>query len=367
MQRVLLVIVLLLLLAASLAVGTLAAAWPFWTRALAWHSAPDGWPGTLPGPVRELRPAAASPRLDFHVDPTLAADAAASGAQVLLVADGPSTVRAYFAAGYDEHGIVDGRGLAPGLLPLVYAALEQDHPGLLDQPLGQHLAEWSGHARGAITRRQLLWARGGLAGAPQRPWNLFSPQAQLLAGPDFMRAALAVRQEFPAGTTYTPSPANAQLLALLASRLTSRPYADLLESVLWQRAAADVARATLDHPRGEIAAHCCIGASAGDWLRVALLLAQSGRSGPGALLPASALAQISRDHPVNPGQGLVWRVERQDDSELLLLESEGRLLAAAPASGRALFWLGEGRLQPGHAARLLGVGDIKTRDSDQLE
>lgn len=367
MQRVLLVIVLLLLLAASLAVGTLAAAWPFWSRALAWHGAPDGWPGTLPGPVRDLRPATAPARLDFHVDPGLAADAAASGAQVLLVADGPSTVRAYFAAGYDEHSIVDGRGLAPGLLPLVYAALGTDHPGLLDQPLGQHLAEWSGDPRGAITPRQLMWALGGLAGAPQRPWNIFSPQAQLLSGPDFMRAALAVRQDYPAGTTYTPSPANAQLLALLASRLASRAYADVLESVLWQQAAADGARATLDHPRGEIAAHCCLSASVGDWLRVALLLAQEGRWGPGVLLPASALAQVSRDHPVNPGQGLVWRVERQEHSELLLLESEGRLLAAAPASGRALFWLGEGKLQPGHAARLMGLAEIRRADSDQPE
>lgn len=367
MQRVLLVIVLLLLLAASLAVGTLAAAWPFWSRALAWHSAPDGWPGTLPGPVHELRPAAAPARLDFHVDPGLAADVAASGARVLLVADGPSTVRAYFGAGYNEHSIVDGRGLAPGLLPLVYAALGANHPGLLDQPLGQHLAEWSGDPRGAITPRQLMWALGGLAGASPRPLNIFSPQAQLLSGPDFMRAALAVRQDYPAGTTYTPSPANAQLLALLASRLSSRTYADLLESVLWQQAAADGARATLDHPRGEIAAHCCLSASVGDWLRVALLLARKGQWGPGALLPESVLAQVSRDHPVNPGQGLVWRVERQEHSELLLLESEGRLLAAAPASGRALFWLGEGKLQPGQAARLMGLGEIRRADSDQPE
>jgi CubicO group peptidase (beta-lactamase class C family) len=365
MQRVLLVIVLLLLLSASLVVGTLAAAWPFWSRALAWHGAPDGWPGTLPGPVHELRPTAAPARLDFQLDPALAADAAASGAQVLLVADGPSTVRAYFGAGYDEHSIVDGRGLAPGLLPLVYAALGQDHPGLLDEPLGQHLAEWSGDPRGAMTPRQLMWAIGGLAGAPKRPWNLFNPQAQLLAGPDFMRAALAVRQDFPAGTTYTPSPANAQLLALLASRLSSRAYADLLESVLWQKAAADGALAMLDHPRGEIAAHCCMSASVGDWLRVALLLAQDGRSGPGALLPASALAQISRDHPINPGQGLVWRIERQREVELLVLETAGRLLAAAPASGRALFWLGDGKLQPGQAARLMGLEGIKRPDSDQ--
>jgi CubicO group peptidase (beta-lactamase class C family) len=361
MQRV------LLLLAASLAVGALAAAWPFWSRAMAWHDAPDGWPGILPGPVRELRGAAAPVPLELHVDPDLAAAAVASGAQVLLVADGPSMVRAYFATGYDEHSSVDGRGLAPALLPLVYAVLEQDHPGLLDQPLGLHLPEWTRDPRGAITPRQLMWALGGLAGPTQRPWNPFSPQAQLLAGPDFMRAALAVRQVYPAGTTHTPSPANAQLLALLAGRLSSRSYADLLEAVLWQQLSADRARAMLDHPRGQIAAHCCLSAAAGDWLRIARLLAQEGEADSRALLPAPALAQIGGDHPVNPGQGLVWRVEHVQDAELLLMRTAGRLLAAAPARGRALFWAGDGELPSTQVARLLGPAAASSTDSNQPE
>jgi hypothetical protein len=367
MQRVLLVIVLLLLLAASLAVGTLAAAWPFWSRALAWHSAPEGWAAALPGPARVLRGAEAPAPLDIQADPGLASAAIASGTKVLLVADGPATVRAYFAAGYNEHSVVDGRGLAPGLLPLVYAVLEQDHPGVLDQPLEQYLPEWSRDPRGAITPRQLMWELGGLAGATQRRWNPFSPQAQLWSGPDFARAALAVRQEYPAGTTHTPSPANAQLLALLAGRLSSRDYADLLEGVLWQQIAAGGARATLDHPRGQIAAHCCLGAAAGDWLRVALLLAQGGHVGSRALLPAQVLAQVGRDHPVNPGQGLVWQVERVGDDELLLMRSAGRLLAATPANGRALFWVGDGEFPAGQAARLLGLGAGKGADSDRPE
>jgi Beta-lactamase len=365
MQRVLLVIVLLLLLAASLAVGTLAAAWPFWSRALAWHSAPDGWPAVMPGPGRELRGGDAAAPLAVRIDPGLVTTAVDSGAQILLVADGPATARAYFAPGLNERSRVDGRGLASGLLPLVYAILEQQHPGLLDQPLGKYVPEWSQDPRGAITPRQLMWDLGGLSGATQQLWNPFNRQAQLLAGPDFMRAALAVRQDYPAGTTHSPSPANAQMLALLAGRLTSRDYADLLQGVLWKPLAAAGARATLDHPRGQIAAHCCLAAAAGDWLRVALLLAQQGRVGTGSLVPAQALAQIGRDHPVNPGQGLVWRIEHVDETGLLLLHSTGRLLAAAPATGRALLWVGEGELPVGQVALLLGPGGSKGADSVQ--
>ena len=75
------------------------------------------------------------------------------------------------------------------------------------------------------------------------------------------------------------------------------------------------------------------------------------------------------DFQAGEGKGVFHVVEGGDlqVAELLLLETEGRLLAAAPASGRALFWMGEGKLQPGHAARLMGLGDIKRPDSDQPE
>ncbi|MDR2214682.1 MAG: serine hydrolase [Nevskiaceae bacterium] len=353
MQRVLLVFVLVLLLAVSLAVGAAAAAWPFWSRALAWRDAPEGWPASLPGPARELQAADEPLPLRLRVDPALSEVAQASGAQWLILADGPDAARAWFAPGLDEHSLVDGRGLAPALLPLVYAALEADHPGILDQPLSQRLREWSRDPRGAITPRQLMWQLSGLAGGSRQPWNPFDPQAQLLAGPDFTRAALDVRQVFPVETVHVWSPANAQLLALLAGRLSSGSYADLLDTVLWRRLAASDAHATLDHPRGDIAAHCCISATAGDWFRVALMLAQRGSVGGRSLLPPERLQDIGVGHMLNPTQGLVWQIERVEGIEVLMLRTTGRMLAAVPASGAALFWAGEGQLPVDQAVRLL--------------
>ena len=84
-------------------------------------------------------------------------------------------------------------------------------------------------------------------------------------------------------------------------------------------------------------------------------------------MPATALAQIRRDHPVNPGQGMIWRITRVAGIELLLLQSGGRVLAAVPATGRALLWAGDGELSAGEVADLLGMDLSKGTDSDQSE
>lgn len=105
-----------------------------------------------------------------------------------------------------------------------------------------------------------------------------------------------------------------------------------------------------------MAAHCCFSAAAEDWLRVAMLLANDGLSGDRRLLPAGFAGEIAMDSPVNPGQGLIWRVvDAGTNDPLLVLESAGRLLAAAPRTGRALFWAGRGSFDAALAAQLLAA------------
>lgn len=338
MQRTLVLIALLGLVVVSTAIGALASNWPFWSRALAWQNAGDGWPSALRGPWHTLQPGTAAP-LPIRGDASLDAFGA-TGTEVLLVAE-PGQVRTHFAAGSSARTPIDGRGLSSAVPALLVGLLASEQPALLDRPVGGLVEEWAEDPRGAITARQLLWQLSGLPAGPFRPLNPFSAQAALRSGPDFQRATLAVDGVYPPGSHFEPSPANAQLLALVAEAVTGEDYAVVLQRRLWSVVAAEPAMGLLDHRRGTLAAHCCFVAAAEDWLRLGLLLAGDGRVGGQRLLSPEYLAEIARHSPVHPGQGLGFAIRQGRQGEVyLLLQSAGRLLAAAPGRGRALFWSG---------------------------
>jgi hypothetical protein len=348
MQRALVVISMLALVLVAVAIGTFAAHGPFWRRAWQWQTAPQFWPGHLAGPARELRPAPHPSPLSFVVDEPLRQLAQHTSTQLLLVAAPDMPVRSYFAAGFAATTRIDGRGLTGGLLAPLYGVLMTDpQPVQLDQPIGAVLTGWGGDRRGAITARQLLWELSGLGGRTLRPFDPFSARAQLASGPSFERAALNTRLRYPPGTHYAVEPANTQLLAMLAGKLRDAQYASLLESRLWRQLAAHSARGVLDHRRGALAAHCCFEAAAEDWLRLALLLANDGRSAGRQLLAAGYVDQMAAASPVHPGQGLGYKVEAgAGGRRLLVRESTGRLLVAVPGTGRALLWAGDAGPSP---------------------
>ncbi len=351
MRRALIVIVMLALVAAAISAGTLAAHWPFWQRAWQWHSAAQGWPDKLKGPTRTLQPATMPSALGITRDPALTQG---SGTSLLMLADAAGQTRAYFADGVDERTAVDGRALSTAVLVVVYGALiQQGRARLLDEPVGNLLAQWHNDPRGVITPRQLLWQLSGLSGGPSSPLNPFSPLAQLASGPNFERAALRTPLVYPPGSHFAASPANAQLLGLVAARLTGEDYGSTLQRLVWSRLAAQPATGMLDHRRGDLAAHCCFTASAGDWLRLAVLLANAGRNGQVQVLPQDFLQQVATASPVDPAQGLGFQVLKVQGRQLLQLATTGRRLLLAPESGRVLLWAGAGEPPEGLAALLL--------------
>ena len=341
MQRALVIMAVFLLVLAALGVGALASHWPFWNRAWQWQQAADGWPERLPGPTQVLRGGVAALPLHLPADDTLAG-LAGGATRILLQAGVDGRGGSWFAEGASAQSMVDGRGLTAGLLPPLYGLLGRNRPGLLDQPLGAHIDQWRG-SRGAITPRQLLWQMSGFPAGDFRPLNPASARAQLASGPDFERAALHWRLSYPPGSHFEPTPVNAQLLAVLAARLAAAPYAQVLEQLLWSQLAANDAVAMLDRPRGNIAAHCCLTATAADWLRLGLLLANDGRIGERQVLPAGFVAQMAADSPVHAGYGLGYRLSADAaGGHILILETTGRQLLIAPRSRRALLWVGEG-------------------------
>ncbi len=353
MQRALVILAMFLLVAAALAAGALASHWPFWARAWQWQMADDAWPEQLPGPTQILRGGAAALPLEFSIDPEPPAEAAGSDTWLLLHASADGPAHAFLAPGYSDSTLVDGRGLATGLLGPLFGMLAVRHPGLLDTPISTHLDRWRDDPRGEVTARQLLWQLSGFPAGELRPLNPFSARAQLASGPDFERAALRWKQTWPAGSHFEISPVNAQLLTLLAGRISGTPFAEVLEQQLWSQFAAADATTVLDHKRGGMSAHCCMHATATDWLRLGLLLADGGRVGARQLLPAGWVDEMAHDSPVNPGFGLGYRIiEDAAAGRILALESAGRQLLVAPNFRRALLWIGRGQ-PPANLQRLL--------------
>lgn len=360
MQRTLVILTIFILVVASVAVGALASNWPFWSRAIAWHQAVDGWPEAVRGPWHTLEPASSVAPLTLVPDADLESLARELDTQVLLIADG-ERVRAHFAPGYSQDSPVDGRGLAQVLPALLVGVLVgEGRPGLLDLPVGSLLEEWREDPRGSITPRQLLWQLSGLPAGPFHPFNPFSEQSKLRAGPDFRRAALDIRTAYPPGSHFEAAPVNAQLLAAVAEAVTRESYAAGLQSRIWGRLAAHPAQGLLDRRRGNLSGHCCFTAAAGDWLRVAQFVAGAQPDAAAPQLAPEFIAQMPVSSPVHPGQGLGFEVESsieaaepgREGSATLVISSQGRMLAANRAAGRALFWAG-GRLTMEARRRLL--------------
>ena len=347
MQRMVLILAVIALVMASLAAGALSAHWPFWQRAWSWHAAPQGWPATIEGATQVLRGAARAQPLDLHADAGIAGIAATAGTQALLHVHRDGRVDAWLAPGLDLHSPLDGRGLASVVLLPLFAQLSGEHSGLLDQPVAAWLPEWKEDRRGLITPRQLFWQLSGLPARTFHPLNPFSSRAQLASGPDFARAVMRWQPDYPPATHFEESPVNAQLLALLATHIDRAPLRDILQKRLWSQAAADDALAMLDHRGGDMAAHCCIRASLGDWLRLALLLAGDGRNGEAALWAPGFLSELVTASPVHADYGLGLQLQTGPMGPLLLAASAGRQLWIAPQTGAALLWVGEGAPPPG--------------------
>jgi CubicO group peptidase (beta-lactamase class C family) len=299
------------------------------------------------------------------VDARLAARIKA-GTQMLLVGEISGQVAAWFAPGTNELTVMDGRGLAAGLLGPLFGTQMERQTSLLDVRARSLLDRWPQDARGDITPRQLLWQLSGLKQGAFVPLNPWSRRAQLASGPDFERAALHTHLLFPPGTHFEPAAANAQLLAVLASRAAGTDYAALLQRHLWSQFAAQDAVGMLDHRRGQMAAHCCLRAAAADWLRLGLLLAAGGRVGQRQVLPAGFVKQMATSSPVHPGYGLGFRLGEADSRPTLLLETQGRRLAVALQTGRAVLWVGTGA-PPAWLDELLSPTNFALQDSTQSE
>lgn len=191
--------------------------------------------------------------------------------------------------------MLDGTGLVPALVALLTGQALRDGvlPGL-DTGVATWLPEWAGDDRGRVTVRQLLEGSSGLTEPAAAP-----------AG-DAIAWTLSAGIDAEPGSRFAPTLFEAQVLGLVLSRASGMPVADLLSDRLWRPLGARPGQLAAGGSDGAAYLHCCVRATARDWLRPGLMLLEGGMVGATQLVPTPWLDQMER--PIAHSRHDGWRI-----------------------------------------------------------
>jgi len=297
------------LLASALLLGTaLGAAWWLGGDRGARHD-PAGIliPEKVEGPVLVERPLASGPGTVLPMaDPDagvlsdkglkdINALFTATKSRALLVWHAGALQLELYAPDVQAGDMLEASGLMPGIMALLTG--QALHTGVLpglDTGIATWIPEWAGDDRGRITVRQLLEGTSGLmlpAAAPAGEAGAWTLSADLESEP---------------GSRFAPNLFEAQVLGLVLSRAAGVPAADLLSDRLWRPLGARPGSLTAGSGDGAAYLHCCVKATARDWLRPGLLLLEGGVVGGTQLVPTPWLDQMER--PITHSRHDGWRV-----------------------------------------------------------
>jgi hypothetical protein len=297
------------LLASALLLGTaLGAAWWLGGDRGARHD-PAGIliPEKVEGPVLVERPLASGPGTVLPMaDPDagvlsdkglkdINALFTATKSRALLVWHAGALQLELYAPDVQAGDMLEASGLIPGIMALLTG--QALHAGVLpglDTGIATWIPEWAGDDRGRITVRQLLEGTSGLmlpAAAPAGEAGAWTLSADLESEP---------------GSRFAPNLFEAQVLGLVLSRASGVPAADLLSDRLWRPLGARPGSLTAGSGDGAAYLHCCVKATARDWLRPGLLLLEGGVVGGTQLVPTPWLDQMER--PITHSRHDGWRV-----------------------------------------------------------
>ena len=183
-------------------------------------------------------------------------------------------------------------------------AIERGFVDSLDQPVSDFITEWRGTPKANILIRHLLDMRTGLL--PQAP----APSVNDVLN----RAYLHPRHEkvliheypltHPPGSRYEYSNANADLVALVLERATTKRYAQWIGEEVLQPIGAQGGAVWVNREGGLAHSGCCILLPAESWLRLAVLLIRDGVWDDNRLLPPGFVQAMRTATPQNEHAGM---------------------------------------------------------------
>lgn len=210
---------------------------------------------------------------------------------------------------YDARTEVVGKSMAKMVVSLVVArAIKQDFIKGLDEPAATYLTEWQGTPKSSITIRNLLHMAAGFEKFYTADHSPFGK---------FMRSYIGGKNESimlndyelidEPGTKYDYSQVTSDLIGLIIERATGKPYGEYLSESLIKPIGAQGGQVMMNRPNGLAHTGCCLLLPSESWLRLGILLINSGEVNGQQLFPQNWMQDYLMPSPANPAFGLhIW-------------------------------------------------------------
>ncbi|WP_394728639.1 serine hydrolase domain-containing protein [Altererythrobacter sp. GH1-8] len=205
--------------------------------------------------------------------------------------------------------LLNGRAITRSVTPMALGFAIADGKVGLDDPIGKYIHEWAGDVRGQIKVRHLAQNVSGLEVQAPLPYDQVKDNKDLclVYCGDVVRAALAYEQTSEPGTKFEVAQENMQLLALVIERATGQPIQQLVSQRIWQPMGGSDATFQFDRPGGTARTMCCMRATARDWTRLGVLIANDGQWMGKQVLPQGWDDVMAMPSARNPNFGLgLW-------------------------------------------------------------
>jgi CubicO group peptidase (beta-lactamase class C family) len=189
----------------------------------------------------------------------------------LLIARGDTILYEHYQYARTDHDRLLSNSMAKTIMSmLVGIAIAEGAITSLDDMAAIYVSELANTEYGRTPLRALLQMSSGVAfGETYQPGDDITKFHGAVLRDDPVGAIAALKQfntrDAPAGTRFSYSSAETEVLGLVVSRAVRMPLADYLSTRIWSKLGAEVDAAWAIDPTGQEAAYCCFIARLRDW------------------------------------------------------------------------------------------------------
>ena len=226
---------------------------------------------------------------------------------LLIWKDGQLQLEKYWK-GFGQRSRYETASMAKSVVALaVGAAVAKGNIKSVDDPISDYIPTLRGTPRGSRPIRAFLEMASGMK-TPPFSGPSEGPYWQYSFGDDLGAAVAHWPDRCVPLKEFCYANGNTAMLGWAVEGATGMRYADWLSRSIWQPIGAADASLWLDRVGGSPRYSCCLIASAQDWLRIGLLLLNSGRVGTDQIVPQYWVEQMLAPSTANPNYGWqIWR------------------------------------------------------------